>query len=168
MWKFCPLCAASLEGQSNEMYGTCTSCGQHWYKNPKPTVGAYIVKSSNILLVRRAVEPRKGYWDIPGGFVRDDENPEEAVKRELREELSLEVINLKLIGVIGPEEYQYQKITQKNFEISYLCGINESTPPSPSDDIDSVSWFPLDDLPEMAFKINTLGVANLNNHILDH
>jgi 8-oxo-dGTP diphosphatase len=64
---------------------------QH-YKNPTPTVDAIIQKNSQILLVKRKKEPFKGYLVLPGGFVNEGERVEDAVKREIKEETSLDIV----------------------------------------------------------------------------
>src|SRR5437762_56298 len=77
----------------------CSSCGHIHYENPVPTAGGFIIENGKLLLVRRAIEPFKGMWDIPGGFLEKNEHPEEALHREMREELSVEVEIIKMIGI---------------------------------------------------------------------
>ena len=71
---------------------------QH-YKNPTPTVDAIIQKNSQILLVKRKKEPFKGYLVLPGGFVNEGERVEDAVKREIKEETSLDIELIDILGV---------------------------------------------------------------------
>ena len=72
----------------------CEICA---FNNPKATVAAVIIKNNNLLLVQRNEDPFLGMWDIPGGYMNQGESPEEAVKREIKEELSVEAINPVLI-----------------------------------------------------------------------
>jgi ADP-ribose pyrophosphatase YjhB (NUDIX family) len=77
----------------------CGSCGYISYKNPKVVVGILPVQDGMVLLLRRAIEPRVGMWTCPGGFLEMGESVEEGARREAREELGIEVGDLKLLGV---------------------------------------------------------------------
>jgi len=69
----------------------CHKCSRTWYNNPKPVVLAYIVNDEGkILLGKRGIEPLKGSWGMPGGFIEYGEEPYESILREIREELSVE------------------------------------------------------------------------------
>ena len=64
----------------------CAACGFVDYKNPKIVVGSVAVWKEKILLCKRAIEPRKGYWTIPAGYLELDERAEDGAKREAYEE----------------------------------------------------------------------------------
>jgi 8-oxo-dGTP diphosphatase len=68
-------------------------------KVPMLTVDAVIFKGSRVLLVKRAIDPYRGCWGIPGGFLNRDETLEECLKREVKEETGLSVSPGKLIGI---------------------------------------------------------------------
>jgi len=98
---FCPACgnrlAAKLimpEGRQN-----FAACGQTIYSNTKPCASALIIRGREVLLVRRAITPYKGYWDLPGGFCRYGEHPEEAVRREVEEELGVGIRIIRLFDI---------------------------------------------------------------------
>ena len=76
---------------------------QH-YKNPTPTVDTIIQKNSQILLVKRKKEPFKGYLVLPGGFVNEGERVEDAAKREIKEETSLDIELIDILGVYSEPE----------------------------------------------------------------
>jgi 8-oxo-dGTP diphosphatase len=69
------------------------------YKNPTPTVDAINHKNSQILLIERKKEPFKGYMVLPGGFVNEGERVEDAAKREVKEETSLDIVLLEILGI---------------------------------------------------------------------
>lgn len=69
------------------------------YKNPIPTVDTIIQKDSQILLVKRKKEPFKGLFALPGGFVNEGERVEDAAKREAKEETSLDIELVDILGV---------------------------------------------------------------------
>lgn len=78
----------------------CLDCGFVHYINPRPVAGTIPVRADGkILLGRRDIEPRRGFWVFPGGFMDIGETAEEAAIRETREEVQLDVGNLELIGV---------------------------------------------------------------------
>jgi ADP-ribose pyrophosphatase YjhB (NUDIX family) len=95
----CPHCSTPAE-QPLE----CARCGWRWYANPLPAAGVLIEREvpggePAILLLRRAVEPGFGDWDLPAGYLDPNESVEEAALREAREESGLEVELVRLIGV---------------------------------------------------------------------
>jgi ADP-ribose pyrophosphatase YjhB (NUDIX family) len=64
----------------------CTGCGHVAYENPKVIVGAVVVSDNQILMCRRAIEPRKGFWTLPAGYMELGETLEEGAAREALEE----------------------------------------------------------------------------------
>ena len=113
--KFCPRCATELEWRSagerprsaGERPGstddrprpTCPACGFVFYLNPVVGAGALVEKEGRVVLVRRGVEPKAGYWSLPSGYVEADEMAEDAAVREMEEETGLEVEIDDLLGV---------------------------------------------------------------------
>ena len=93
--KFCPNCASPLErrvppGDSLPRY-LCDACGSIHYQNPRLVVGTLPEWEGRILLCRRAIEPRYGYWTLPAGFMENDETTGEAAQRETLEEAGARV-----------------------------------------------------------------------------
>ena len=68
----------------------CKSCGTIHYQNPKPTATIICLQEGKILLAKRAFEPAKGEWGLPGGFMELNETLSEAAIRELKEETNLD------------------------------------------------------------------------------
>jgi NAD+ diphosphatase len=90
----CPKCGEKYNFNKNknkfEEFFLCKKCDFVFYNNPKPAVVSLVINSDyQVLLVRRAIEPYKGYWDIPGGFINSNEEPQLANKREIKEELGI-------------------------------------------------------------------------------
>lgn len=77
-----------------------SSLGREYPKQPIVSVGALVLKDGKILLVKRANEPGKGRWSIPGGVVELGERLEDAVKREVKEETNLDVSVGKMLDVV--------------------------------------------------------------------
>ena len=85
----CPFCADHLVEKFCEgaMRPYCEQCNEPIYENPVPATCLVVVeKSGDLLLVKRRVEPKKGFWCLPGGFMELGESPEQGALRELREE----------------------------------------------------------------------------------
>lgn len=85
----------------------CDTCGFVDYVNPKVVVGSVVIDAGKVLLCRRAIEPRKGYWTLPAGFLEERETVEEGAKREAREEACAE---LELHGILAV--YSVPRISQ--------------------------------------------------------
>jgi NADH pyrophosphatase NudC (nudix superfamily) len=96
----CPHCAAADEEPL-----VCDRCGWRWYANPKPAAAVLLERPAHdagepeILLLRRAVEPGRGAWDLPAGYLDPGESFEMAARRETLEESGIEVELLGLVGV---------------------------------------------------------------------
>ncbi len=85
----------------------CDECGFVQYVNPKVVVGAVCTWEDRILLCRRAIEPRRGHWTIPAGFLEESESVEDGARREAWEEARAE---LDLEGLLGL--YSVPRISQ--------------------------------------------------------
>jgi ADP-ribose pyrophosphatase YjhB (NUDIX family) len=84
----------------------CEICA---FKNLKATVTAIIIKDNKMLLLKRNQEPFKGMWDLPGGFMQEDETPKEALIREMKEELTSDIVNITFIKVLPGKYYWKDK-----------------------------------------------------------
>lgn len=95
-FRYCPACGAPVHASPPV---TCRVCGtQHW-RNAKPCAGGLVTRDGRLLLIRRAIQPWLGCWDIPGGFCDPDEHPVDTVVREVREEVGLEVHVTGMVGI---------------------------------------------------------------------
>lgn len=159
-WIACPRCRGDLEGDGARV--ECRACGFVAYANPKPTASALVVDDEGrILLTRRAIEPFRGDWDIPGGFVEEDEHPLETVRRELREETGLEVEPLEFFGVFM-DRYGGESTAQSTLNLLWTARVLGGDP-APADDVDELGWFGRDELPpedELAFRPNVANVLS--------
>lgn len=137
-FRFCPSCSAKLGVIENRLI-VCKSCGFHYYLNPVMTVAAILEKTpGEILLVERKYDPKKGFWDLPGGFVDTHENIEEAMYRELMEELGVRPEKLHYIGSTT-DLYQYKGVNYNTIIALYKGKISEKV--TPADDAASVKFF---------------------------
>ena len=86
------------EGDNRSRH-VCDACGQIHYQNPKVVCGCIPVWGERILLCRRAIEPRKGLWTLPAGFMENGETIQHAAARETREEACAEIAGQQLYGI---------------------------------------------------------------------
>ena len=105
------------EGDTHER-DVCTSCGFIHYVNPKIVTGSIVRFDGRILMCRRAIEPRVGYWTLPAGFMEVGETAEQAAMREAREEANAEIVIDRLLAV-----YTIPRIAQ--VQIMYLAHLDE-------------------------------------------
>ena len=93
--KFCSNCAAPVAKRvppgDNLPRWVCDQCGEIHYENPRVVVGTIPEFEGKVLLCRRAIEPRYGYWTLPAGFMENGETTAQAAARETLEEAGAEV-----------------------------------------------------------------------------
>src|SRR5262245_15949621 len=143
-WHICPRCGHELEPRELG-HLACPSCGSEYYANSAPAVQGLLVRDGRVLLAKRAIEPRLGYWDLPGGFLEEGEEPLDGLRREFREETGLEVEPVEWVGVVV-DPYN------PSFVLGLTWIVGADGEPQPDDDVAELAWFGPDELPpEMAF-----------------
>lgn len=102
--KFCSTCghAVSLKTPEQDTIPryVCDACGVIHYENPKIVVGCVPEHEGKILLCKRAIEPRYGYWTVPAGFMENEETLQEGAARETLEEALAEVEVGEMFAVV--------------------------------------------------------------------
>jgi ADP-ribose pyrophosphatase YjhB (NUDIX family) len=142
-WRFCPRCGGELNQSEDHL--RCASCGERYWANAIPGVQGILERDGRVLLARRAHDPRKGHWDIPGGFVDEAEHPLDALRREFREETGLDVEPAGFLR-IDIEPYDHRHV----FSVTWI--VHAGGEPVAADDVEELRWFGPDELPEeMAF-----------------
>ena len=150
-WKLCPRCGAELGGDAARL--ACDACGFIVYASSKPTAGALCVDNGRVLLARRAHPPFQGFWDIPGGFLNEGEDPLDGLRRELREETGLEVEPERFLG-IWMDRYGGDSTAEATLNLYWTVRV-VSGDAAPADDVSELRWFNPDELPapnELAFE----------------
>jgi ADP-ribose pyrophosphatase YjhB (NUDIX family) len=142
-WRFCPRCGGNLTREDDHL--TCDECGSWYWGNALPGVQGILERDGRVLLARRAHDPRKGYWDLPGGFLDETEGALDGLRREFREETGLEIEPVEFLR-IDIEPYDHRHV----FSVTWI--VRADGEPVPADDVEELRWFARDELPEeMAF-----------------
>lgn len=119
------------------------------YPRPSVTVDAILIsKQNSVLLIQRGGEPFKGLWALPGGFIEMDESLEAACHRELEEETGIrvgEIIQFKAYGSVDRDP------RGRTISVVFYSFQDEESVPTAGDDAANAQWFPIDQLPELAF-----------------
>jgi ADP-ribose pyrophosphatase YjhB (NUDIX family) len=116
----------------------CERCGFVAYENPKIVVGSVVRTRGGVLMCRRAIAPRIGFWTLPAGYLEIGETPEEGARREAREEASAEIVIGPLLAV-----YTIRRISQ--VQLIYRADLDGGFASGPESlEVDVFGW---DELP---------------------
>ncbi len=108
-FRFCPVDGTALEAADGEGGARCPSCERSWYRNSSPVVGCVIVHGGRALATVRGIEPHKGKIDVPGGFLHNGEHPVDGLRREIREELGIEIETDGAVLHMAPHPYAHEE-----------------------------------------------------------
>lgn len=133
--KYCSKCGSAKFEQVGDKSLKCRDCGFHFFFNSAAAVAALVVdEQKRLMLVTRGVEPNYGKLDLPGGFVDPGETAENAVKRELEEELGLKVESMKYLNS-APNTYVFTEYSVFTLDMAYIVKPKSIKGLKPMDDI---------------------------------
>ena len=156
LFKFCPKCGSSAFVENNEKSKRCEDCGFVYYFNASSATVAFILNEQGELLVcRRAKEPKKGTLDLAGGFVDRFETGEEGVAREVLEETGLEVIETEYLFSL-PNTYLYSGFLVHTLDQFFLCRVKDAARLKAMDDVADSFWVPLQEVNPEAFGLDSV------------
>src|SRR4051794_4858587 len=154
-WRFCPRCGSDLDRSQHPARVECPACGFVGYANSAPCACAIVEDAEGrILLGRRAIEPFRGLWDVPGGYLHEHEHPLDGLRRELLEETGLTVEPERFLGVFM-DVYGDEPDANATLNLFWTARIL-SGEPAAADDVSELRWFGPDELPpldELAFSL---------------
>lgn len=137
---YCSNCGHDTLIKHTDTHYRCTSCGQDIYNNPRATVAVVFLRGKEALFSKRGIEPNKGKYDFPGGFIEYNENPYAACVREVSEETSVAIMaaDCSLLTAYTSEYLPNVSVTDLIFVVRRWKGKF-----TPSDDSASLEWKPL-------------------------
>ena len=161
-YTYCPHCATELEQKEigGKDRARCPACGFIHWRNPG--IGAAVVvfnDDGELLMVRRGPHAtRAGFWSMPAGFVDYGEDVREAAARELLEETGL-IADIGDVLFVASNFHDPEKLTVGTWFAATVTGGELIA----GDDADAVGWFPLNDLPPLAFETDEALIGRLVN-----
>lgn len=142
--RFCPLCGAQLLARpvapDNRPRKVCSACGFVEFLSPKLVAACLLVRDSKVLLLRRGIEPARGKWTFPGGYVDLGETAVEAAARETVEEVGVCVKVGRLLGL-------YFDPAQPQAAVTVYFAEAPDSVPSLSEEALEVRYFGADEIP---------------------
>ncbi len=149
---FCYRCGNQLELRipigDDQQRECCSSCNYIHYVNPRILVSCIVHSDSKLLWIRRGIDPRKGFWAMPAGFMEHKESLQQAAARELKEETGL---------IIKPEALELCVLSSLTFinevYVVFRSYHRETPLQAPSTETQQLAWLNVDDVPwdELAY-----------------
>jgi ADP-ribose pyrophosphatase YjhB (NUDIX family) len=137
---FCPRCGTKQPAPPEGSAFQCAGCGFRYFFNAAIAAAAFITREDGtVLLIRRAREPARGKLAPPGGFVDIGETVEEAVRREVREEVGLELADVRFL-CSAPNAYHYQEVTYPVLDIFFTGRAVAAESVRALDDVEDFVW----------------------------
>ncbi|GAB4458171.1 MAG: NUDIX hydrolase [Anaerolineae bacterium] len=161
---YCPRCRAEMVDRF--LYGRtrrlCPDCNFVQFIDPKVSAAVMVVQKGKVLLVRRAMDPGRGSWCFPGGFMEIGETPQATAIRECREESGLEVEITRLLDV-----YYYEDFRGSGVVIMYQARVTGGRLEANPEEADGIGFFGPDELPQpIEFDSNLKALASWQNSLL--
>jgi NADH pyrophosphatase NudC (nudix superfamily) len=124
IFEFCPKCKSRDIGYDGLKQFSCEQCGWVYFHNTAAAAGVLIQYRDKLLFIVRGKGPGKGRLDLPGGFVDPGESSEQTARREIREELGIELESLTYRGSY-PNTYHYEGIVYSTCDTVFLARIEQ-------------------------------------------
>ncbi|MBK6658377.1 MAG: NUDIX domain-containing protein [Proteobacteria bacterium] len=154
-FRHCPACAAP-SASTNPREFRCGTCGFRYFHNVASAVAALLVHDGHLLLTRRAHAPAAGTLDLPGGFVDPHETLEQALVRELGEELGLTLDTGTPRYLFSlPNVYPYAEVTYATSDSFFAIELSTRPAVTAQDDVSAIEW-----LPFAAIDVQDIGLAS--------
>ncbi len=135
IFKYCPQCGNSGFAPDSEKSLKCSSCGFGYFINMNAAVAAVIRNANNeVLFTVRKHNPAAGMLDLPGGFVDLGETAEDAIVREVYEELNLKINKMEFVGTFI-NTYLYGEIEYQTLDLVFNCSVESFDKLRVADDV---------------------------------
>jgi ADP-ribose pyrophosphatase YjhB (NUDIX family) len=160
LFRFCPRCAAPrpADNAGHTPY-RCGACGLTFYFNPSVAAAAFVYDpAGRVLLIRRAKDPAAGKLGVPGGFIDFGESAEDGLRREVREEVGLEVARLRFL-VSFPNLYHYREVAYPVVDLYFAADAVTPEAAKPLDAVAGIEWRRPADVPDAEVAFESMRVA---------
>ncbi len=158
-FRFCPSCGSASFVFHNVKSKRCDICGFIYYLNPSAATAAFIRNEDGDLLVcRRSHEPAKGTLDLPGGFIDYSETAEEGIAREVKEELGIDIDNLRYIFSL-PNDYLYSDLNVPTMDLFFEGKVKNGIQIAAADDVEECFFLPVRDINPQLFGLTSVRKA---------
>ncbi|HVK16084.1 MAG TPA: NUDIX domain-containing protein [Fimbriiglobus sp.] len=164
LFRHCPRCGAMLPSPGSNPLA-CGGCGFTYFFNPTVAAAAYIFDGDGrALFIRRAHEPSKGKLAVPGGFIDIGETAEGALRREVREEVGIEIDRLAFLGSC-PNDYAYRGVTYPVVDLIFTADAVRAESAQALDAVAGIEWRPVAEVDpdELAFPSLRMGWEKLRS-----
>lgn len=136
---YCPRCGAKRLQVINANAIHCDACDFHYFHNNAAAAGVVIRCAGHVLLVERGRDPGKGSLSVPGGFVDYGESAEQAARREVREEVGLQLDDIDYLASF-PNTYRFADVIYKTCDIYFQARVPERPVVVVGDDAVDFVW----------------------------
>lgn len=156
IFKYCPKCGSKKLKANDSKSFNCSECNFIFFINTAAaTAGLIFDKLGRLLVTVRKIDPLKGTYDLPGGFSDPSEKIEETLIREVKEELNLDIFNLKYFSS-EPNDYHYKDVNYTTLDMIFLCQTNSFDKIMAKDDVEDFIFLEQKDLDENKFGLTSI------------
>jgi len=158
-FRYCPVCGSEHFVENNFKSKKCERCGFVYYFNSSAATAIFITnRVGELLVARRAKEPAKGTFDLPGGFVDMCETAEEAIIREVEEETGLRISAPEYLFSL-PNIYRYSGLDVHTIDLFYQCSVDTFSGVQAGDDAESLFILERNKIQPEAFGLDSIRQA---------
>jgi NAD+ diphosphatase len=146
LFRNCPKCGKTKFVPDSEKSLKCGNCGFRYFFNMSASVVAIIRnQKGEVLLTKRKFAPAAGMLDLPGGFVDMGETAEEAIRREIFEELNLEICGIEYFGSFT-NKYLFAEVEYQTLDLAFTCTVKTFNTLQVADDVSGCIFTSLADI----------------------
>jgi len=158
-FQYCPVCGSEHFVENNFKSKKCERCGFIFYFNSSAATAIFITnRVGELLVVRRAKEPAKGTFDLPGGFVDLFETAEEAIVREVKEETGMQISEPQYLFSL-PNIYRYSGFDVHTVDLFYQYSVDTFSKLQAGDDAESLYFLKKNEIQPETFGLNSIRKA---------
>jgi ADP-ribose pyrophosphatase YjhB (NUDIX family) len=160
LFRFCPRCAAPRPTENaGQSPFRCAACGFTYYFNPTVAAAAFVFDpAGRVLLIRRAKDPGAGKFGVPGGFIDFGESAEDGLRREVCEEVGLEIAHVRFL-MSFPNLYPYREVVYPVVDLYFAADAVLPETAKPLDGVTGIEWRLPADVPDEECAFDSMRVA---------